>query len=160
MQMKDAISYTKSSFSVMPLFLKFIVFICLIGMLLLIIIPVLPFTVFILDEIKVTQSEFWKTGAGPMTFAAGLVLLISGIGIMLRKSWSRGVFCIFIFLVGKFSFSASAFPPFIEYDRNSWLQSMPYVASVILVCALYLYGKRSVRLYFIDNRSLLIKQKI
>lgn len=80
-------------FKEMPLLLRFVFFpLSLIEGIGFTICSFIPFAEFKIEEKQVSWSEWWTSGAGPLSTIIGILLLISAIGFFQKKRFARITF--------------------------------------------------------------------
>jgi hypothetical protein len=91
--MKDFLLLVYFRFKEMPLALRFLFFpYSLLGGISLPTFSLVPAAEFTINEKQVSYSEWWTSGAGPLSIIIGILLLISAIGFFLKKRFARITF--------------------------------------------------------------------
>jgi uncharacterized membrane protein YoaK (UPF0700 family) len=143
----EQLSQLKQRFSAMPWLLRTLVAASLgigLGFSLL---PLVPGASFGLGERELTYQELWQTRVAFAVLAVGVLMLVVGLAVFLRKSWVRPVLVVLPFL---------QLLPFLAVH---WLFGAPNpvsspvvlgVSSIVWAVAavVYLFGTRSGREHF------------
>ena len=102
---------------------------------------IFPFMKFSINGKEVTYSEFWSSGSGIQAYTLGISLFISGIGIYMKKEWSRSllliVFITFYLLI-----------PAVQNGLESLINNLPVSLIYLVPLIWYLYFKQSVKDYY------------
>ena len=126
-------------FTSMPWALRLIAGFCLLGVGFTGVI--LPFMKFHINGEEVTYNQFWASGVGLEAFALGISLFVTGIGICLKRTWSR---YLLVFVIISFSVLLPAVHNEMQFCKNDFVETLIILVPLIL----YLFFKRSVKDYF------------
>ncbi|MBN1621738.1 MAG: hypothetical protein JW871_04010 [Endomicrobiales bacterium] len=110
------------------------------------VVPLCPFASFSVNGKTVSFNEFWLLGAGPTMFITGILLSISGIGILKYKIWGRNMFFYTLFAV-------STIPYFFMAKSLEDLKILPFSLFFVFIVYIYLYSNRKVSHYFGIEKS-------
>lgn len=126
-------------FKEMPLFLRYFLFpYCLIGSILFIEGSFIPIMEFEIKGKRVSWSEWWSAGAGPLFVVIGLLLFISAIGFYNKKRNARLTF-LSVFVVAL---------PFVWQFEVPTGEGVVVLGILFLIVVWYFFLKKSVRNYF------------
>ena len=96
-----------NTFRSMPRVMKNITLLNLIGGVFFVVAPFIPFMPFYVNGAAVSQSEFWRMGAGLISVILGIVMVIAGIGLINKRNWARILTFGLLATVGCYGFMSS-----------------------------------------------------
>lgn len=143
----DTLDQLKQRFSAMPWLLRILVAASVgigVGFSLL---PLVPGASFGLGERELTYQELWQTRVALAVLAVGVLMLVVGVAVLLRRSWIRPVLVVLPllqvlpFLSVHWVFGAPS-------PVSSWALFAGSFVIWAVVAVVYLFGMRSARQHF------------
>ena len=143
----EKLSQLKDRFSAMPWPFRLLVAASLFIGIAFSLLPLVPGATFGLNERELSYSELWATRVALAVIATGLLMLVFGVALFLRKSWTRPMLIV-LPLLQTLPFLAVHWAFGAPNPVDSPVYFAGSTAVWALVAAVYLYGTRNGREHF------------